>query len=102
MPRFGVTSRAAGFRRVNVATRWLAAGAAILAGVFGFAAAGETASAKASTAPAAPSPIGDATATAPPVGPAVDPGLQRDQGFQTPDTLPQRSYREPVASSGGS
>jgi len=116
MSRFGATRRAAGFRRVNTATGWLAAGAATLVGVFGFAVASQTAGAKASGAPTpAPAPSsGDTTATAPPLAPDVpstdpayqnDPGYQNDQGyqsFQTPDTLPQRTYREPVASSGGS
>jgi hypothetical protein len=112
--RFGATKRAAGFRRVNVAMGWLAGAAVMLVGVFGFTAARETASAKASTAPAPPASTGDTTATAPPLAPEApssdpgyqsyqnDQGFQNDPGYQTPDTLPQRSYREPVASSGGS
>ena len=115
MSHFSKTRRAAGFRRVNAATRWLAAGAIALVGVFGFAAARETGAKSSDTRP--PQPTGAGTsATSPPVAPqgdlgsepdsggAQDPGYQNDPGyqsgsdsaadpgFQTPDTLPQRSY----------
>lgn len=96
MSRLGPARREAGFRRVGAATKWLAAGAALLTGFFMAITARSTGHATATPATApGNTPAAPGTAT---VGPDAVPA---DPGLQVPDQIPLPTRQAPIASSGG-
>ena len=93
MPKKSHRARDLGLRQVGVATRWIAAGAAVLTGMFAVWEARTTRHVGASTS--------GVPARSAPVPQYQDPQYQ-DPGLRPPTNPPAPSLQRPLASSGGS